>query len=184
MVSSTGFLIRDGLEGDIAACLRLDHGYDTDYVWQVSLLENSEQRQITFQKQHLPRTLETEYTADERRLRLALPAEHCFMVAAMRDGGELMGYLSLRQDPVYQTAWIQDVVVSRPYRRHRIGTRLVSAARQWIRERSITRIMLETQTRNYPAILFAQQIGFAFCGFNDHYFPNEDIAVFFSQTLR
>jgi GNAT superfamily N-acetyltransferase len=184
MASSIGFLIRDGIESDIAACLRLDHGYETDYVWQVSLVDNNEQRQITFQKQHLPRTLETEHVPDERRLRLALPEEHCLLVAAMREGGELMGYLSLRHELVYHTAWIQDVVVSRPYRRHHIGTRLVNAARQWVREQGITRVMLETQTRNYPAIQFAQQIGFTFCGFNDHYFPNEDIAVFFSQTLR
>jgi hypothetical protein len=43
---------------------------------------------------------------------------------------------------------------------------------------------IEIQTKNYPGIIFCQQRGFAFCGFNDRLFPNQDIAVFFSQALR
>jgi hypothetical protein len=45
-------------------------------------------------------------------------------------------------------------------------------------------VTLETQTKNYPGILFSQANGMVFCGFNDRYFSNGDIAVFFSQTLR
>jgi GNAT superfamily N-acetyltransferase len=90
----------------------------------------------------------------------------------------------MRSDPIYKIAHIHDLVVSQPYRRKRIGSRLLNVARQWARDHHLVQIMAEMQTKNYPGILFCQQAGLEFCGFNDHYFPNQDIAVFFSQTLR
>jgi len=177
------FLIRDGLESDIAACLQLDHHYETDLVWQMTVDEKPGHWQIGFLNQHLPRTLETEYIANERRLRLALPTEQCFLVAVTRETSEPLGYLTMRNDPVYGIARIHDLVVSLPYRRQHIGTRLLTIARQWAKERGLNRLMIEAATQNFPAIVFAQQNGFTFSGYNDHYFPNQDIAVFFSQSL-
>jgi GNAT superfamily N-acetyltransferase len=184
MSTSLGFVIRDGLEKDIEACLGLDHHYETDFVWQMNIDERGGQWTIAFNKQRLPRTLETVYTADEHRLRLALPSEHCFLVAVDKESPEILGYMTMRHDPVYRSAWIQDIVVSAPYRRHRIGTRLVNVARQWAKEHQLDQISIENNTKNYTGIAFCQQIGFKFCGFNDQYFPNQDIAVFFSQSLR
>jgi GNAT superfamily N-acetyltransferase len=184
MSTSLGFLIRDGLEGDIPACLLLDHHYETDYVWQMAIEESLGEWQIAFKPQRLPRTLETIYPASESRLRLALPPEHCFLVAAAKDDREILGYLTMRNDPIYHIALIQDIVVARPYRRQRIGTRLIGIARQWAKEHDLSQLMIENQTKNYLGITFCQQNGFKFCGFNDQYFPNQDIAVFFGQSLR
>ena len=44
--------------------------------------------------------------------------------------------------------------------------------------------MFETQTKNYPAICFYRKHRFVFCGFNDRYYTNQDIALFFAQSLR
>lgn len=185
MNTSLGFLIRDGLESDIDACLALDHSYITDYVWQMHTDENGdESRQISFKTQRLPRSLESVYEVDERRLRLTLPAEHSFVVAVEKTSGDLLGYLTMRNDPAYQIGWLQDVVVSAPYRHGRIGSRLVNIARIWAKEHGLIQVTAEVHTRNYPAIAFCQQVGFKFCGFNDRYFPNHDIAVFFTQPVR
>ncbi len=184
MSTSLGIVIRDALETDLAACLQLDHTYETDTVWQMSVSEEPGDWHIAFKTQRLPRTLDTDYPADERRLRLALPPDECFLVVASKDSQDILAYLTLRADPVYRTALIQDVVVSRPYRRRRIGTRLVNVARQWAKERGLTQFTIETSTRNYPGIAFCKAAGFTFCGFNDQYFPNQDIAVFFGQSLR
>jgi len=89
----------------------------------------------------------------------------------------------MRNDPIHGIARIHDLVVSLPYRRQRVGTRLLSIARQWAKEHRLINLMIESATQNYPGIVFAQQSGFKFCGYNDHYFPNQDIAVFFSQSL-
>jgi GNAT superfamily N-acetyltransferase len=182
--TSRSFLIRDGLDSDIDACLSLDNHYQTDYVWQMHVRQENDGWQIMFNTERLPRTLEVEYAADEKRLRFALAAEQCFLVAVDRDEADVLGYLTMRNDPVYQIALIQDVVVSRAYRRHHIGSRLLNVARRWAGEHDLKRLTIETQTKNYPGILFCQNAGFAFCGFNDRYLPNQDIAVFFSQSVR
>lgn len=181
---SLNIVIRDGLESDLAACLGIDHTYDTNHVWQMSVSEQPGDYQISFKTQRLPRTLEAEYPADEYRLRLALPPEQCFLVVVSKDGQELLAYLTMRNDAAYHTARIQDLVVSRPYRRRHIGTRLVNVARQWAKEHGLDQLTAETDTRNYPAITFCKAAGFTFCGYNDQYFPNQDIAVFFGQSLR
>lgn len=184
MSTSLGVVIRDGLESDIPACLALDHRYETEAVWQMTVAEDPGQWQITFKTQRLPRTLEAEYPADEGRLRLALPPEQCFLVVASKTDGELLAYLTMRADPVYRIALVQDLLVSRPYRRRRIGLRLLAVARAWAKEHNLAQMMIENQTRNMPGILFCKAAGFTFAGYNDQYFPNRDIAVFFSQSLR
>ncbi|HEX2905422.1 MAG TPA: GNAT family N-acetyltransferase [Phototrophicaceae bacterium] len=184
MSTLLGIIIRDALESDLTTCLELDHTYDTDYVWQMAVNEAPGQWQITFKTEHLPRTLETECPANEHRLRLALPPDQCFLVVASKDSDDILAYLTMRSDPAYQLALIQDLVVARAYRRRRIGTRLVNVARQWAKEHHLSRLTAEVQTRNYPAISFYKQTGFTFCGFNDQYLPNQDIAVFFSQSFR
>jgi GNAT superfamily N-acetyltransferase len=115
---------------------------------------------------------------------LALTDDQCFLVATVGEEAGIAGYLSMRSDPVHHIALLQDIVVDAKYRRHRIATRLLGVARQWAREFDHLRLTVETQTKNYPSIQFLQARGFGFCGFNDHYFPNGDIAVFFTQSLR
>jgi len=184
MTTSFGFVIRDGLKTDVEACLALDHSYQTEHVWQMSIRQDQNQRQITFRIERLPRAMEVVYPADTKRLHLVLPVNQCFLVAVGREQQEVVGYLTMRQDSALQNAQIHDIVVSRDYRRLGIGTRLLRIGRQWARERDLNQLTIETQTKNYPAITFGQKSGFVFCGFNDHYYTNQDIAVFFSQSLR
>jgi GNAT superfamily N-acetyltransferase len=181
---SSGFVIRDAVENDIGGCLNLDHSYETEYVWQMNVREETGQWQVLFKTERLPRVMQSVYPVDEKRLRAVLPKEQCFLVATDRSQPEIMGYLTMRNDSVYHCARVTDLVVSRPYRQRRIATRLLNIARQWAREHHLSRMTIEIQTKNYPGITFCQQHGFAFCGFNDQYFPNQDIAVFFSQSLR
>lgn len=178
------FVIRDGLEDDIPACLELDSGYETDYVWQVSFQPGTGQHGVLFKTERLPRTMEVAYPASEARLRLALPEGQCFLVAVGKDSPDTLGYLTMRNDPIHQIGLVQDIVVSRPFRRRRIGLRLLKIAAQWALEHQLIHLTVETQTKNYPALVFCQKAGLTFCGFNDQYFANQDIAVFFSQSLR
>lgn len=188
------FLIRDGVEADLAACLALDHRYETDTVWQTSIQQELNGWQILFKKERLPRTLESEHPSSEHRLRATLPADQCFLVASERtseptEDGEavnshLLAYLSMRREPSRQVGWIQDFVVDAPVRRAKIATRLFKVARAWALEHDLTRLMVETQTRNAPAVQFCTALGFSFCGYNDRYFDQQDIAIFLGQNLR
>jgi GNAT superfamily N-acetyltransferase len=184
MSSTVNFVIRDGLAGDISDCLMLDHSYETDFVWQMQI-SSEEGWSIDFKTERLPRALQVIYPSSEERLRAGLASDQCFLVATTRDElPEVIGYLSMRSNRAYQIGQVQDIVVSHSYRRHQIGTRLTKVAALWAREHNLTSLMIETQTKNFPAIRFCEGTGFTFCGFNDHYFPNRDIAVFFSQSVR
>jgi len=184
MSTQSSYIIRDGLEHDIPTCTALDAAYDTDHVWQMSIQHNIGQQQITFKTEHLPRTMRVQYKTDERRLRMTLPAQHCFIVASHREEkGLTIGFLAMRQEPAHKLAVIQDIVVHEPYRRQQIGTRLLNVARKWAHEHTIEQLLLETQSKNYPAIQFCEKNGLSFCGFNDQYFQNQDIAIFFGQSL-
>ena len=184
MSATFSFLIRDGVESDISGCLALDHSYESEYVWQMNIREEGGQWEVRFKPDRLPRKVQAVYPFDERRLRLAIPPEQCFLVAVGRDQPEVLGYLTMQTDQTYRIARVMDLVIARPYRQRRIATRLLNVARQWARERDLSQMTIELQTKNYPGIVFCQQRGFAFCGFNDRLFPNQDIAVFFSQSLR
>ncbi len=176
------FVIRDALESDIPSCMALDHTYETDQVWQMTVAQENGWR-IAFQTERRPR-FEAVYPVDQRRLTLSLPTNYGFFVAATRESADIFGYLTMRYEPIHRIAWVQDIVVGREFRRERLGSRLVKVARQWAAEQGAARLMVETQTRNYPAISFCTATGFTFCGYNDRYFENQDIAVFFVQLLR
>ena len=184
MSSTVNFVIRDGMASDIPECLLLDHSYETDFVWQMQI-SSEEGWRIDFKIERLPRALQVTYPSNEERLRAGIAPEQCLLVATTRDEEpELIGYLSMRSDPFYRIGLVQDVVVSHAYRRRQIATRLTKVAALWAREHNLTSLMIETQTKNFPAIRFCEAAGFSFCGFNDRYFPNRDIAVFFSQSVR
>ncbi|MFW5749078.1 MAG: GNAT family N-acetyltransferase [Chloroflexota bacterium] len=182
--SSSGLIIRDGLETDIESCLALDADYETTQVWQMTFQPETSGRGVVFRTERLPREMPVVYPLSEYRLRLALAHGLCFLVAETRDEPEMLGYLLMQADPIQRSAVIQDIVVSRPLRRHGIGTRLYNVARRWALERDLVQLMGVTQTKNYPAIAFFQKQGMGFCGYNDQYFRSGDIAVFFGQPLR
>ena len=183
-MNSFNFIIRDAVAADIEACLALDHSYESDYVWRMVMNTTTDGYQINFRKERLPRTNEITHSTNELRLRLALPREICYLVAIGKDNPIVPGYLILRPDPIHKIGLIQDIVVTRQFRELGIGTRLLAVARRWAQEQGARQLMVEVPTKNYPAIQFLQNRGLHFCGFNDQYFRNQDISVFFGQALN
>jgi ribosomal protein S18 acetylase RimI-like enzyme len=185
MSVSLPFIIRDGHEADIQPALQLDHQYESDFVWQVQVERDELQFcQMTFRAERLPRTLVATCPASEARIQVARRSEHCFLVAAERDGNSILAYLCMMSNPAHKVAHITDLIVDRAYRRMRIGSKLLNVARRWAKEHGHERLQVEMQTRNYPAISFCQASGLTFCGYNERYFEQQEIAVFFGQPLR
>lgn len=183
-MNDLNFLIRDGVASDIPICLELDTTYETNYVWQMSIENEAQLVRVSFKTERLPRTMEVTYPVNSKHLTLSLPSDHCFLVAVGKDSIDILAYLTMWRDEANNTAIIRDIMVHRPYRHQHIATKLLSIAKRWARQRRIRQLIIETQTKNYPAIMFCQSAEFEFCGFNDQYFRNQDIAVFFGQTLR
>lgn len=175
-------IIREGDLKDLNACVLIDNSYVTDYVWQVQAEERPyEEIVITFRTVRLPRSMRVRSRRDTDYLLEDWQREECFLVA--QEGDEIRGYLDMTVQAWHRTGWINDMAVSKRYRRQGIGTTLLRAAVRWAKDHELRAVMLETQTKNYPAISFYRKHGFTFCGFNDDYYTNQDIAVFFVYSL-
>lgn len=175
-------MIRPGEPKDLAPCGALDHSGTTGRVWQMeNRVENGAQT-ILFRAVRLPREIKVDYPRQGRDLLAGWRRRDGFLVSEME--GEVCGYVALTAQPEHGLAWVGDLVVQQSRRRCGIGTTLLKAAAHWGRQRGLTRLMVEVQTKNYPAIKFCQACGLTFSGYNDHYWPSEDIAVFFTGRLR
>lgn len=166
---------------EIATCLALDRAYETDHVWQMDVREDGDEMGIRFRLAALPRLMRVDYPREDAELLKTWKNHDCFLVAEAE--GVLMGYVTIRVDANRTRGWIHDLVVGAPFRRRRIGSGLLDQAIRWALMRDIGNLTLEMQTKNYPAIKFANRNGFVFCGYNDHYFANRDIAVFFDRDI-
>jgi GNAT superfamily N-acetyltransferase len=169
---------------DMPRLAAIDHGYSTDYVWQMELRDESGagQVQVTFRPVRLPRPMRVALPREPEHLVEAWNRRACFLVA--EQDGQLKGYLNLILSAVADTAWVADYAVERRFRRTGVGSVLLASAAQWARTNHLKRLVLEMQSKNYPAISFSQKHGLAFCGYNDRYYPNQDVALFFGMVLK
>ncbi len=175
--------IRSAELPDMDKCLTLDAAYSTDFVWQMDTCHNDGQVDVTFRAVRLPRSMQVKYPRNSRQLIKNWHACEGFLVAEQTPG-QLVGYIALTTQEDQGIVSITDLVVESDHRQRGVGTALVRAAADWGKQHGLFRLMTELQTKNYPAICFYQKRGFVFCGFNDHYYANQDIALFFVQGLR
>jgi ribosomal protein S18 acetylase RimI-like enzyme len=175
-------IVRPASLADLNTCLMLDHSAVTDHVWQMRAEESESEVRVAFQTVRLPRRMRAEYPRQLDQLVEDWQRSEGFLVAEVDN--EVRGYVDALALPWQGMVWMANLAVERGYRRQRIGTALISHVRQWAREQGLQMILAEATTKNYPALCFYQKLGFQFCGFNDHYYSNQDIALFFVQALR
>jgi GNAT superfamily N-acetyltransferase len=173
--------VRLAESADLEACGALDHSYTTDRVWQMETRGGNTSLAVTFRVARLPREMRVEYPLHGRSLLAAWHRRDDFLVA--EQDGQVCGYVTLNAYSEHGIAWVSDLVVDRPIRRQGIGTALLQAAAEWGYENGLVRLVSELQTKNYPAMQFYQSRGMSFCGYNDHYWPSQDIALFFGRSL-
>jgi ribosomal protein S18 acetylase RimI-like enzyme len=175
-------IVRPASLADLNTCLMLDHTAVTDHVWQMRAEESESEVRVAFQTVRLPRRMRAEYPRQLDQLVEDWQRGEGFLVAEVDN--EVRGYVDALALPWQGMVWMANLAVERGHRRQRIGTALVRHVRQWAREQGLQMILAEATTKNYPALCFYQKLGFQFCGFNDHYYANQDIALFFVQALR
>jgi len=175
-------IVRLATLADLNACLELDHSSVTDHVWQMKVQETDTRVGVTFDTVRLPRRMAAAYPRNLEQLVEDWQRGEGFLTAEI--DGEVQGYVDVLAQPWQRLGWIANLAVDRSFRRRGIGTALMRHARQWAREQGLQMLLAEATTKNYPALCFYQKLGFQFCGFNDHYYTNQDIALFFVQTLR
>lgn len=174
--------IRPAISSDVPTLSGMDHGYSTDHVWQMGYHPQGEEVNVAFREVRLPRPMRVAYPRDPARLSDEWTRAAALLVAETAHG--LLGYLNLALGPAPESAWVIDLVIDLPHRRQGVATGLLGVARRWCLDQGIMRMVLEMQSKNYPCIRLARKLGFAFAGYHDRYYPNEDIALFFALKLR
>jgi ribosomal protein S18 acetylase RimI-like enzyme len=176
-----GLLIRQAISPDIPELIALDHGYSTDHVWQMEYRQGSDELTLAFREVRLPRPMRVGYPRDPSRLADEWTRRGAVLVAELAEAKR--GYAVIAESTAPDVAWLTDLVVGLRDRRQGVATRLIGAAHGWAKQRSKSRVFLEMQSKNYPAIRLARKLGFVFSGYSEQYYPDEDIALFFSLDV-
>lgn len=174
--------IRPAISTDIPLLMAIDHTYSSEYVWQMEIETEEKRIAVNFREIHLPRSVRVEYPRPIHSLADDWTRRSGLLVAVLES--EVVGYISLMLDIAPITTWVSDLAVVRRVRRQGIGSALVLAAQEWGEQHGTRRIVLEMQPKNYPAIKMTEKLGFTFCGYNDRYYANHDIGLFFAKSLR
>jgi ribosomal protein S18 acetylase RimI-like enzyme len=174
--------VRPAVATDIAALMAIDHSCQSDYVWQMDVHREEGQVGAIFREIRLPRTVSLAYPRPVNTLSETWNRRSGMLVAVM--GEQLAGYVRMNDSVAPNTALLTDVVVSPRFRRQGIATMLIAASHTWAVQRKNQRLLLEMTSKNNAGIHLAQKLGFEFCGYNDHYYKSQDIALFFGRFIR
>ena len=141
---------------DLNLCYQLNMAYTTDYVWQMDNRVQNRQIDIAFHTVRLPRSMVVPYPRDRQQLTAAW--QSCDAMYVAEDAtGNLLGYVVLAKRISPSAAWVSDLVVARQARRQGVGSALLTHAVRWAREEKLIWLLVEVQTKNYPAICFCQK---------------------------
>jgi ribosomal protein S18 acetylase RimI-like enzyme len=175
--------IRPAGINDLPYLVKIEHTYQSLYVWQMDRMIEDGQIIINFRQTRLPRPMRVDYYGSHPLLNQENWSRYqAVLVATIAQVP--VGYIGLSDQFSPKTLWVTDCVVREDQRRQGIGAALVLAAQEWGAEHGFRKAILEMQSKNHPAIQLAGKLGYEFCGYNDHYFANQDIALFFSRALR
>jgi len=161
--------------------MNFDHSTTSDYVWQLDLRKENNQILAGFREVRLPRPIGVSYPRDPFALADEWTQRSVTFIALADDMP--VGYACVLEHSHATTAWVTDLVVDAGSRRQGVGSSLIMAAQDWAKSRSVRDIFLEMSSKNYPTIRLALKFGFEFCGYNDHYYVTQDVALFFGRTL-
>jgi len=174
--------LRPTVATDLPRLMGLDHSTTSESVWQLELRRDTGQIAATFREVRLPRSIAVAFPHNP----FALADDwvrKSMMYTAFVDK-DPVGYISLLERGTASVVWVTDIVVNVASRRQGVGSALLGAAQEWAASRSHRRLILEMQSKNLPAIRFAQKFGYEFCGYNDHYYLTQDVALFFGKALK
>jgi GNAT superfamily N-acetyltransferase len=177
-----GYEVRPAIASDLSRLVAMDHSCLSDYVWQLELRREAGQITSSFREVRLPRTIPVTYPREPMTLADEWNRRDAVLVALFE--GEPVGYLCATEEHPSSIARVTDLVVTPERRRQGVGSALLTAMEAWASKRGVRRLILEMQSKNQPCIRLAQKFGYEFCGYNDQYYPTQDVALFFGRALK
>mgnify|MGYP001169988293 FL=1 len=176
------FEIHPADTNDLPRLMALDHSCLSDYVWQLELRREPNQITANFREVRLPRSVEVKYPRDPFTLADEWKKRDAVFVAVQANTP--VGYICLTEEHTAAIAWVTDIVVAPDARRKGAGSALLMAGQAWALERGVRRLVAEMPSKNQACIRLMQKFGYEFCGYNDQYYPTQDVALFFGRALK
>lgn len=175
-------LVRKAVSPDIELLAKFDHSVKTECVWQ--MMQSSEEGRIvtSFVENHLPREMRLTYPKSPDTLLERWKTYSDVLIACINKVP--VGYIAFDAAFSPELIWIKDLVVDELWRRKSVASALVQSINEWGLARNYRRLTVEMSSKNYPGICLVKKCGFEFAGFNDNYFNNNDIALFFSRFIK
>jgi ribosomal protein S18 acetylase RimI-like enzyme len=173
--------IRPTVATDLPRLMGMDHTCSTEYVWQVDLRREPGQFFVSLREVRLPRAVQVSYPRNPFALADEWQYKTLMLTAA---GPEPLAYICVNTQSAGEVAWVTDLAVSPDHRKLGVGLALLRQAEAWAMEQRSRMMFFETTAKNHPAIRLAQKFGLEFCGYNDHYYSNRDVALFFGRSLE
>ena len=174
--------LRPTVATDLSRLMSFDHSITSESVWQLELRRDTGQVAATFREVRLPRSVTIVYPHNPFALADYWVRRSMMYTAYI--GQDPAGYISLLERGMDSVVWVTDLVVNSASRRQGVASAMLAAAQDWAAGRSHRRLILEMQSKNLPGIRLAQKFGYEFCGYNDHYYLNQDVALFFSKAIK
>ena len=176
-------LIRIAREAeDWQDCMDLDISYETDSAWQMEVPAGGKVWGMTFREIHLPRKQRVEHPLALSSPIKSWKSRDQFWVAVEKR--KVVGFIGVRLELVHHQMRITDLAVAPQFRRKGFATELLRRAADWSARYPVDQIILECPLKAHPAISFALKHRFVFCGFQESYWPGQEVGLFFRQRIR
>jgi len=176
------FEIRPTTANDLPRLMAMDHSSLSDYVWQLEIHREPNQITASFREVRLPRSVVVKYPRNPSSLADAWTRHDAILVTVQEQNP--VGYICLTEEHASAITWVTDIAVAADWRRKGAGSALLMAGQAWALEKGAHRLILEMQSKNQGGVRLAQKLGYEFCGYNDQYYPTQDVALFFGRALK
>ena len=160
----------------------IDLSFESDYVWKTQMLEGLDSFESSFQRIRLPKTIRVSFQAyPPANLDILIRQRE---VLSVRYEDKIIGYARLEQDETVNRLILKTGGIVPEYRKKGIGTVLMDRIMEIARHNNIRSVICMVQAKNDPAIHFLLSKGFIFSGYQEFFFRNMEIGLFFSKNVR
>ncbi len=173
--------MRLGTASDWAACLAMDVSYETDHVWQLQTSVQADVPMVGFARVRLPRTITLRDPLWGGSADPPQPEQGSLIVGEA--GGDVDGFALVVPDAARAVDTLWMLAVRHHARRRGLGVRLARAAVEAARAGGRRALCATVQSRNFPAIRTLQAAGFALTGYDEQYYPSNDVGLRFAHRL-
>ncbi len=170
---------------DLPGCAAIPASIASNHVWQLTLNRDPTATLATSEFSmglrclRLPRSVTVTIPGDT----LDAVWERAIAVFVAAQETTIGGFIVMTAADERPAAMIARLVVAPHLRRRGTGTALLRVAAQWASSEGMTNLVGQCSARNHPAVAFYTRSGFNFCGYNEAYYPRNEVALFWQRNI-